>query len=400
MVARKMKQQKSKEGAMQGEGKIRLSHTRILFGGMALIMAVLLLRNAEATMEHVHRGMLICARTMIPSLFPFMVVSELIVKSGAGELIARWPARLLGPMLKLSRQGVCALLLGWLCGFPIGSRAAADYYRAGAIDAREFSTIVCCCNVPSSAFLVSAVGVSLFGDAALGRCLLLLAIASSLTVGLLLRWLLPKEQGRPIPSGSSRTVVLRASQLLPSAVASAASSMLNVCATVLLFSALVGTLTGSLDALALSPTVRTAIYGVLELSTGVCAASALSSPVTAAVLCAVMVGWAGLSVHCQILAVCDGCPIAMGAFWGGRAWQALCCGAGMIGLINMGCVTPQAPPEPAVFRDVMVGQNVAWQTGSFAHVFSVVCGVLFLAALVFLTVWRVYGKKRGGRCRA
>jgi hypothetical protein len=175
--------------------------------------------------------------------------------------------------------------------------------------------------------------------------------------------------------------------------------MLNVCATVLLFSALVGTLTGALDALALSPTVRTAIYGFLELSTGVCAASTLSSPTTAAVLCAVMVGWAGLSVHCQILSVCDGCPFSMGLFWGCRAGQALCCGAGMIGLIYAGWVRPQAPPEPAVFRDVMVGHSVVWQTGSFAHVFSLVCGALFLAALVFRAVWRVYGKKRGGGYR-
>ena len=85
--------------------KTRPSYTRVLFGGLALLMVVLLVRHSQLTMEHMRRGMLICVRTMIPSLFPFMVVSELIVKSGAGAMLSRYPAVVFRPLLGLPSEG-------------------------------------------------------------------------------------------------------------------------------------------------------------------------------------------------------------------------------------------------------------------------------------------------------
>ncbi len=377
--------------------KARLSYTKILFGGMALLMAVLLIRYSHITMEHMRRGMLICVRTMIPSLFPFMVVSELIVKSGAGELASRYPARILRPLLDVPDEGVCALILGWLCGFPVGSRAAADYYRAGRLTKRQFHVIVCSCNVPSSAFLVSAVGVALFGNASLGRWLVALALVSSLAAGMLFRFLLPRKNawqygvGQSAPRGEASQ-----GQLLPMAITSAATGMLNVCATVLLFSAFVGTLMHTLDGLSIGGLARAVIYGMFELSTGVCEASALCPPAVAAALCAAIVGWAGLSVHCQMLAVCEGCPVAMGWFWLSRILQALLCGGGMILLIKTGLVQLDRLPESTALRDMMVSGSAAW-VGHFAHGFGMVCNVLFAVALVIaIRCYSMQNKKKRG----
>ena len=78
----------------------------LLSFGLVLLFFV----EPDGVAEHIRRGMTLCVRTLIPSLFPFMVVSELIVRSGAGEAIAGLPARL----LRLPAEGVCASLLGAL----------------------------------------------------------------------------------------------------------------------------------------------------------------------------------------------------------------------------------------------------------------------------------------------
>ena len=52
---------------------------------MTTFCFLLVLRNADAAVEYMGRGLTLCARTVIPSLFPFMVLSELLVSSGAGE---------------------------------------------------------------------------------------------------------------------------------------------------------------------------------------------------------------------------------------------------------------------------------------------------------------------------
>ncbi len=347
---------------------------RLAPGLSALAMAVLLMKHTELASEAVGRGLVLCARVMIPSLFPFMVIAELTVRSGVGRVVARPVARLLKHVFGVGEAGSCALVLGALCGFPVGARVAAAYYRGGELDTREFNHVLCFCNVPSSAFLIGAVGHSLFGDARIGRAMLALCLGAAALIGLLFRFLLPhrvavSEKPPPVSvpdNGASGS-------LLSASIASAAGGMQSVCATVLVFSALVGVLGQYADALGLSDVARGAVFGLLELSTGVAEASAFADAKAAAVLCAAMAGWAGLSVHCQILSVCDGCPLALVPFWISRLLQGLLCGGGMWLLIRTGLLEVQG-----VTHGASVG---AWaQTGLYGRIWQAVCMIGFLAA--------------------
>jgi hypothetical protein len=94
---------------------------------------LLVLRNADAAVSYMGRGLSLCARTVIPSLFPFMVVSEMLVASGAGEALGRLFARLMRRVFGLSGAGASALFLGSMCGFPVGARTAVALLDQGAI---------------------------------------------------------------------------------------------------------------------------------------------------------------------------------------------------------------------------------------------------------------------------
>ena len=162
--------------------------------------------------------------------------------------------------------------------------------------------------------------------------------------------------------------------LLPEAISSAAASMLGVCATVLLFFALMGAMTGALERFALGNTVRALLLGFFEMSGGVCSASLLADTKTALVVCAAMIGWGGLSVHCQIFSVCRGCPLHLPGFWLGRACQAVICGGGMwLWLRTFPLSLPSTPPSPA-WRDLLTGFAV--RTGRFSTVWTITWFVL------------------------
>lgn len=356
----------------------------LALGLSAFALALLLIKHSDLASGAVERGLMLCARTMIPSLFPFMVIAELIVRSGVGKAVARPVARLLKCLFGVSEAGSCALVIGALCGFPVGARTAAAYYRSGELNARELTHVLCFCNVPSAAFLIGAVGNSLFGDARVGEVMLALCLGAAALVGFLFRLLLPRrietaqDVCSPAPDDEAK------GSLLSVSIASAAVGMQGVCATVLVFSALIGVLGQYADAFGLSQTAGAALFGLLELSTGVAEASALPNAEIAAVLCAAMAGWAGLSVHCQILSVCDGCPISLVPFWLSRLLQGLVCGGGMwlalhIGLLDVPCAMP----------DVSVD---AWrQPGLYGNIWQAICIIGFLVATAIgLTV------KRGG----
>lgn len=377
------------EGKTRPRPRKRAEKGRLALSVASLGLMLCLMLDAPTVIASMKEGMHLVAHTMIPSLFPFMVVSEVIVRSGAGERIARPLCRVIRPLLGLNEAAGSALLLGFLCGFPVGSRAAADYYRAGRLTARQFVHVVCMCNVPSSAFLVSAVGLCLFGTARMGWTLVLLSLIAALGVGALLRLLLPRGRDwtrcrRSVESGDTVD-----GPLLPASIASAAGGMLQVCATVLLFCVLMGELSHLCQALMLDGVWRAVMAGVLELSTGVCAAAGLGSATLSPVLCAAMVGWAGLSVHCQIFAVCQGCPLPRGWFFLSRALQSGLCALMMTIWMRVGGLTL---PGPMTWRETMAVHHAS--PGGFSHVFCHLCGILFFFAVFLWMLRRRKGKRR------
>lgn len=362
---------------------------RFVLGVASLGLMLCLMLDAPTVIESMKGGLYLLAHTMIPALFPFMVVSEVIVRSGVGERMTRPLCRVIGPLLGLNEAAGSALLLGFLCGFPVGSRAAAGYYRAGRLTMRQFVHVVCMCNVPSSAFLVSAVGLCLFGTERMGWTLVLLSLIASLGVGVFFRFLLPNvgDWTRCRPPATSGNAV--DGPLLPASIASAAGGMLQVCATVLLFCTLMGALSHLCQVLMLGGVWRAVLAGVLELSTGVCAAAGLNSATLSPVLCAAMVGWAGLSVHCQIFAVCQGCPLSRGWFFLSRTLQAGLCALMMAVWTRMGGLTL---PEPVKWQQTMAIGHAP--VGEFARVWCDLCGILFAFAVCLWMSHRLKEKRR------
>ena len=70
-----------------------------------------LLRRADIDTNCMREGLALCARAIVPSLFPFMVLSELLVATGAGECLTSPLARSLGKLLGLSPAGCSAVVL-------------------------------------------------------------------------------------------------------------------------------------------------------------------------------------------------------------------------------------------------------------------------------------------------
>ena len=91
------------------------------------------LADAGQVRQDVSAALALCARSVIPALFPFLVVSTLLLRLGFGELAAPWLAGLIEPLFRVDGVGSSALLLGLVGGYPIGPRTTAELYRQGAL---------------------------------------------------------------------------------------------------------------------------------------------------------------------------------------------------------------------------------------------------------------------------
>ena len=302
----------------------RLSPGQILFGFLTLFCLVLILRNTEAAMGYIHNGLVLCAETVIPALFPFMVLSELLISGGFGNAMVRLVARPLKTLLGLSDTACCSILLGLLCGFPVGAKCAVSAYDNGRLSKRECECVIAASCIPSSAFLISAVGVSLWNDRRFGILLYLTVALTALLTGAVIC-----RRNREAISDSASppfsAPMPRGAKLFTSAIRSSLESTLLVCAYVVFFSALTGVFGLVLEQIHCPDACKAFLSSFLELSGGMRHASFLENTFLGVILSAFGAGWSGLSVHCQVLSLCDGRGLSFRSYFLAKAGGGILC---------------------------------------------------------------------------
>ena len=307
----------------------RLSRGQLLFCIMSAVAMMITFIYSDIAIEAMSAGLALCTNTVIPSLFPFMVLSELLVSSGASELAGKYIARPLGYIFDLSDRAAAALLLGLVCGFPIGSKSAVSMYTAGQISRGELEHVLSFCNIPSSAFLISAVGVGLFGSRTFGVLLYISHVISALCVGLLgKRYFSRKKKMNehlPIPAAPER-VLKGFVHSFTKAVSDSAGSMLMICAFLVFFSALSGIVRLFAENARLSDLLCALIIGAFEMTGGVSSAASLS-PMISAIATSVITAWSGLSVAFQLIGLCKDTRISVKPYFVLKMISALISGA-------------------------------------------------------------------------
>lgn len=249
----------------------------------------------------------LCAELIIPSLFPFFVVSGLLSRLGFSARLAGRLSRPAARLYGISGAGATALFMGLIGGYPLGAAYIADMRRQGLISAEEGERLMGFCNNSGPAFLIGSIGAGVFGSARLGLGLYIIHILSALITGLFFRGSgRYKAQMPHLPES-------RGSALIDS-VRQAAQSILSVCGFIVCFCVIIGLMDAggyfslfagrlaSLTGLELH-SARALLSGVLELGSGIGAMRGLSpSPVNLAIAAGI-VGWGGVSVHFQTYAV-------------------------------------------------------------------------------------------------
>ena len=125
---------------------------------LSLFLLVLLLLFGNQAGEGVKQGLILSVATVLPSLFPAMILSGMI-----GESAESLP---LPPPLTI-------WLTSHLCGFPLGIRALTQSAERGIINRRQAIGLTASCANASPAFLIGFVGKVVLGSSALGVLLFL-----------------------------------------------------------------------------------------------------------------------------------------------------------------------------------------------------------------------------------
>lgn len=344
--------------------------------------AVLLVYSAECA-SALREGLRLCARSVVPSLFPFMVLSGLLVRFGGTALISRLFSRVCGFFFGIYGEGSVVPVLGAVCGFPTGAFTAYNLYSSGKIGKNELERVLAFSNNPSPAFLISAVGISLFSSARFGTILYVSQLSAAFCVGVIFNVIFhTKKSENPNPVPNSEQSV-RASAVFTETVGSSASAMINVCAFVLVFSALSGVLSVIFEKIGAGQTAKTVISGIFEMTCASAEAAKIIPREKGMVLAALVCGFSGFSVHFQIMSLCPSDDISFRPYFLAKIFQGTLSAFFVLAYIKIVGI-PIAETTVSAFEPISEGT---------LPVFSLICDVLF-AFGVFIFVLKK-AKKRG-----
>ncbi len=268
--------------------------------GILCLLACLPGPSAQGVLE----GLKSCAFQVIPALFPFFVVTGLILESP----LAEWLGLALCPVTRLGlgirqRRAATVLLLCWLGGFAVAASAISRTYRQGMLDRRQAMLLLVGGVGSGPAFVVNTVGLLMLGSAPLGICLLGAMLTANVCTALVFRLVLALRPGNASPSLSGTIEPLPAGEAagLVGAIQSAVHSMLVVCGFVVFFRFLCE---ASAQALSLDAEGFYALCAGLEVTSGCAAGAAL--PDRSAMACCAALSVQSLSVFLQVRALL--CP--------------------------------------------------------------------------------------------
>lgn len=277
---------------------------RLLAAGCAMLVMIL---DARTALLSAQSGLQLCIKTVIPSLYPFFVLSGIINSSLFGH-----DFRITGPvgrLCKIPKGGESLLFVGFLAGYPVGAQLIAQSYKNGSISKETAHRMLGFCNNAGPAFLFGMLS-PLFANSFVPWVIWGVHIASALTVGRFL----PEK-------GESRCSITPMSPMsLPQSLGIATRNMASVCGWVITFRVIIGFCNRWF--LWLFPEEgQILLTGFLELSNGIVLLKNLPSEGLRFILSSAMLSLGGLCVGMQTLSVTEG--LGSGYYFPGKAAQCL-----------------------------------------------------------------------------
>ena len=279
---------------------------------ICFIAVIALLIASPQSAQGCREALDVCADLIIPSLFPFFILTGIITGVGIPQIIGKNLKPVSQRLFGVSGEGATALFMGLVGGYPMAALYIAELRKQDIIGKDEAERLMGFCSCSGFGFIIGAVGCGVFGSLRCGILLYLTHALGAVTVGILMKKALGELPFTSCEAEATDFENLSFGSLLSSSVRNAVISMLNVCGFVVLFSAVIKVL----DAWGIVSLVlryiseltgaeltwlRSLYCGIFELGCAFGEMRSLAPSSSSLTLAAFILGWGGLSVQLQCI---------------------------------------------------------------------------------------------------
>lgn len=130
---------------------------KILYTLFFLILTGSILTHSQISLYYAFTGLQLWYDKMIPSLLPFMLLSGMMIRMQLTEGFCTLLYPVIRPLYHVRRNVCYGMIMGFLCGFPMGARVTADLLSEQLITHREAEFLLSFCNNIGPVYFLSFV---------------------------------------------------------------------------------------------------------------------------------------------------------------------------------------------------------------------------------------------------
>ena len=219
----------------------------------------------QQVFEGTQAGLILWIRTIFPALFPFMAGSGMMLSCGGLDILSRIAGPVFSVLFSTSRNGSYALITGFLCGYPMGAKTAADMVKRGLITSDEGKYLLSFCNNVSPSFILNFIVWKTFKaqELLVPTLLILMGVPAALSFIFRTVYLKGRRRFPDCPSAGKAEKAVSVSEAIDRSLTDSFESILKVGLYIIFFSVMISLLEAG------GGTVASAVIPWLEISNGI-----------------------------------------------------------------------------------------------------------------------------------
>ena len=302
---------------------IKFKKNFIPFLFLLFTFSILIFSNSN--LEAVKKGISLWATSVVPSLFPFFVATELLMHTNIIYHIGKILNPLMKPLFNIRGEGAFAFIMGIISGYPIGAKIATNFREKNICTKEECERLLSFTNNSGPLFIIGSVGILLYRNTMVGILLFITHLLASLSVGFLFRFWKKNSSNnnssltQVYTSKKTQVSLSTLGEILSESIVNSIKSILVIGGFVVIFSSIISILKSSgisyivkiiitpvFNFINLSPSFIEPIFtGFFEITNGISTISNIACKELSIniLITAFLLGLGGISVLLQVLSI-------------------------------------------------------------------------------------------------
>ena len=309
--------------------KVKRNFLALIF----LAFTASLLIFSGSNLPAIKSGLQLWATSVVPSLFPFFVATELLMHTNVINIFGRVLNGYMKPLFNISGEGAFAFIMGIISGYPVGAKIATKFRENNICTKAECERLLSFTNNSGPLFIIGTVGILMYQNTGIGILLFITHLLGCLSVGFIFRFW---KRNKNDSIGDDKKFVMKKTsynyalekktasfsnlgEIMAESITNSISTILLIGGFVVLFSSIISILkaSGILNVLcmAISPILNFLhidssfasglLTGILEITNGIQIISSIACKKISInlIITAFLLGFGGISVFLQVFSI-------------------------------------------------------------------------------------------------